>query len=144
MQYQWLRKRMLVSPVAEHGLILAQSLSLFTVCKILLFSTCFVTEFKTYFLYRTCWCNFMKEYSFCQSLSFIGIFKCLIDLLIHNCHLRWQSRRTCAHLLREHQICSQLLNNDRQEDAGTHQKKICLFKGKGEGATRWVGGVQSC
>lgn len=56
--------------VGEHVLILVQSLSLFTVCKILLFPTCFLTEFKTYFLYRTCWCKFMKEYSFCQSVFY--------------------------------------------------------------------------
>ena len=37
---------------------------------------------------------------------------------------RWQSRRTCAHsLLREHQNHNELLNNNRQEDTGTHQKR---------------------
>ena len=37
---------------------------------------------------------------------------------------RWQSRRTCTHLLlRELQKYNSLLNNHRQENVGSHQKK---------------------
>ena len=37
---------------------------------------------------------------------------------------RWWSRRMCAHLLRELQNCTLLLNNHRQENVESHQKKI--------------------
>ena len=50
---------------------------------------------------------------------------------------RWRSRRTCAHsLLREHQNHNYLLNNHREEDTGTHQKRYPTSKDKGEATMR--------
>ena len=37
--------------------------------------------------------------------------------------LRWQSRRTCTHLLRELQNYNSLLNNHQQDNVGSHQKR---------------------
>ena len=50
---------------------------------------------------------------------------------------RWRSRRTCSHsLLREHQNHNQLLDNHRQEDTGTHQKRHPTSKDKGQATMR--------
>ena len=50
---------------------------------------------------------------------------------------RWWSRRMCSHsLLQEHQIHNQLLDNHRQEDTGTHQKRYLMSKDKGEATVR--------
>ena len=45
-------------------------------------------------------------------------------VLDHVLITRWQSRMTCAQLLRELQNYNLLLNNRRQENVGYHQKKI--------------------
>ena len=46
-------------------------------------------------------------------------------------HSRWQSRRTCAHLLSwELQNYNLLLNNRLLENVGSHQKKIPHIQGK--------------
>ena len=52
---------------------------------------------------------------------------------------RWQSRRTCTHLLlQELQNYNSLLNKCQQENVGSHLKKkrYFTFKGKGEGPVR--------
>ena len=55
---------------------------------------------------------------------------------------RWQSRRTCTHLLlRELQNYNQLLNNCQQENAGSHQKKITHVQGQ-RSTNKTVGGAR--
>ena len=47
--------------------------------------------------------------------------------------LRWQSRRMCTNfLLWELQSCNSLLNNHRQENFGSYQKKISHIQGQRE------------
>ena len=60
-----------------------------------------------------------------------------------SCLLRWQSRRTCAHLLGELQNYNSLLNNHRQENVGSHQKRYPMSKGRGEAQVRQQEG-QNC
>ena len=53
---------------------------------------------------------------------------------------RWQSRRTCAHLLlQELQNYSLLLNNHQQENVGSHQKKIPQVQGQSRSHSKMVG-----
>ena len=55
--------------------------------------------------------------------------------------LRWQSRSLCAHLLLpEHQNHNLLLNNHRQEDTGTYQKKVPHIQGQMRSHNKTVGG----
>ena len=62
---------------------------------------------------------------------------------------RWQSRRMCAHLLQELQNFNLLLNNHRQENVGSHQKRYPLQKKKiphiqrQRSPSKMVGGVKS-
>ena len=57
---------------------------------------------------------------------------------------RWQSRRTCAHLLlKELQNCNSLLNNHQQENVGSHQKKITHIQGQRRSPNKMVGGEKS-
>ena len=57
---------------------------------------------------------------------------------------RWQSRRTCAHLLLHKLQNYNLLNNRRQENVGSHQKKIPHIQGQRESSGKTVGGTKSC
>ena len=57
--------------------------------------------------------------------------------------LWWQCRRTHSHLLQEHQNHNQLLNNHRQENVGSHQKKISRAWGQRRSCNKTVEGVQS-
>ena len=58
---------------------------------------------------------------------------------------RWQSRRTCTHLLlQELQNYSLLLNNLRQENVGSHHKKIRHVQGQRRSPSKIVGGAKSC
>ena len=57
--------------------------------------------------------------------------------------IRWQSRRTCAHLLREQHNWNLSLNNHQQDNVGSHQKRYTTHRGKREGPTRWFSSVQS-
>ena len=65
--------------------------------------------------------------------------------LSDNQGLRWQSRRTCAHLLlRELQSYNLLLNNHQQENVGSTKKKIPYVQGQRRSPSKMVGGVKSC
>ena len=57
--------------------------------------------------------------------------------------LKWQSRRTCAHLLRELQNYNSLLNNHWQENVGSHWKKIPHIQGQRRSPNKMVGGAKS-
>ena len=48
----------------------------------------------------------------------------------------------CAHFLWEHQNHNQLLNNCRQENVGSHQKKIPRVQGQRRSCNKTVGGAQ--
>ena len=62
--------------------------------------------------------------------------------LILKC-IRWQSSRTWAHLLlQELQNYNLLLNNSRQENVGSHQKKITHIQGQSRSPSKTVGGVK--
>ena len=53
---------------------------------------------------------------------------------------RWWSRRTCVHLLLwELQNYSLLLNNCRQENVGSHQKKITHIQGQKRSPSKMAG-----
>ena len=55
------------------------------------------------------------------------------------------SRRTCVHfLLWEFQNCDSLLNNHRQENVGSYQKKIHHIQGQKRNPIKMVGGAKSC
>ena len=57
---------------------------------------------------------------------------------------KWQSRRTCAHLLlQELQNYNSLLNNYRQENVRSHQKKIPHIQGQRRSPSKTVGGAKS-
>ena len=58
---------------------------------------------------------------------------------------RWQSRRTCPHLLLwELQNYNLLLSNHKQENVGSHQERYPTSKGKGEAPARqWSRSVVS-
>ena len=57
---------------------------------------------------------------------------------------RRQSRRTCAHLLlQELQNYNSLLNNYRQENVRSHQKKIPHIQGQRRSPSKTVGGAKS-
>ena len=57
---------------------------------------------------------------------------------------RWQSRRTCTHLLlRELQNFNSLLNNHPQENVGSHQKRIPHVQGQRISPSNMVGGAKS-
>ena len=64
----------------------------------------------------------------------------VLDLKTDN--INGSSIKTCAHLLREHQNHNQLLNNCRQENVGSHQKKIPHVQGQRRSCNKTVGGVQ--
>ena len=57
--------------------------------------------------------------------------------------LRWQSRRTCTHLLWELQNYNFLLINRRLENVGSHQKEIPHIQGQRRSPSKMVGGVKS-
>ena len=58
---------------------------------------------------------------------------------------RGQSRRTWAHLLLwELQNYNSLLNNHRQENDGSHQKKIPHVQGQRRCPNKMIGGAKSC
>ena len=58
---------------------------------------------------------------------------------------RWQSRRTCAHLLlQELQNCNLLMNHHWQENVGSHQKKMPHIQGQRRSPSKMVGGEKSC
>ena len=58
---------------------------------------------------------------------------------------RWWSRKTCAHLLQqEHQNYNSLLNNCRQENVGSHRKKIPHVQEQTRSSSKTVGGAKSC
>ena len=58
---------------------------------------------------------------------------------------RWQSRRTCAHLLlQELQNYNLLLNNRWHENVGSHQKEIPHIQGQRGSCSKTVGGTKSC
>ena len=58
--------------------------------------------------------------------------------------IRWQSRRTCAHLLlQELQNCNSLLNNHRQENIGSHQGKIPHVQEQRRSPNKVVGQAKS-
>ena len=60
-------------------------------------------------------------------------------------YISWQSRRVCTHLLlQELQNYNLLPNNRRQENVGSHQKKITHIQGQRRSPRKMVGGVQSC
>ena len=51
---------------------------------------------------------------------------------------RWRSRSMCVHLLLwELQNYNSLVKNHRQENVGSHQKKIPQVQGQGEAQERW-------
>ena len=55
---------------------------------------------------------------------------------------RWQSQRTCVHiLLRELQNCKSLLNN-HLKNVGSHWKKIPIIQGQGRSPNKTVEGVK--
>ena len=57
---------------------------------------------------------------------------------------RWQSRRTCTHLLLwELQNYNSLLNNHQQENVESHQKKDFHVQGQRRSPSKMVGGVKS-
>ena len=55
---------------------------------------------------------------------------------------RWWSRRMCAHLLRELQNCTLLLNNHRQENVESHQKKLLWIQGQRRSPNKTIGIVK--
>ena len=58
---------------------------------------------------------------------------------------RWQSKRMYTHLLlRELQNYNLLLNNHRQENDGSHQKRIPHVQGQRRSPNKMVGGAKSC
>ena len=60
-------------------------------------------------------------------------------------HIRWQSRTMCNHfLLQELQNYNLLLNNSRQENVGSHQKKTTHIQGQRRSPSKMVGGAKSC
>ena len=60
-------------------------------------------------------------------------------------HIRWQSRTMCNHfLLQELQNYNLLLNNCRQENVGSHQKKTTHIQGQRRSPSKMVGGAKSC
>ena len=65
-------------------------------------------------------------------------------LLLTSSSTRWQSRRTCTHLLlRELQNYNSLLNNHPQENVGAHQKRIPHVQGQRISPSNMVGGAKS-
>ena len=64
-------------------------------------------------------------------------------VLDHVLITRWQSRMTCAQLLRELQNYNLLLNNRLQENVGFHHKKIPHVQGQRRSPSKMVGGVKS-
>ena len=57
----------------------------------------------------------------------------------------WGSSRMCTHfLLQELQNYNSLLNNHRQENVGSHLKKIPHFQGQRRSPSKMVGGTKSC
>ena len=55
----------------------------------------------------------------------------------------WRTRRTCAHLLLwKLQNCNLLLNNHRQENAGSHPKKIPHVQGQRRSHNKMGGGAK--
>ena len=64
-------------------------------------------------------------------------------VLDHVLITRWQTRMTCAQLLRELQNYNLLLNNRLQENVGFHHKKIPHVQGQRKSPSKMVGGVKS-
>ena len=56
---------------------------------------------------------------------------------------RWRCRRTWAHLLHELQNCNPLLNSHRQENVGSHEKKIPHTRGQSRSPNKMVRGAKS-
>ena len=66
------------------------------------------------------------------------------SMMIRFSSSRWESRRSCIHLLeQEHQNHNWLLNNHRQEDSGTYQEKIPYIQRQRRSCSKTVGGEQS-
>ena len=63
--------------------------------------------------------------------------------IVNKAEVRWQSRRTCAHLLWKLQNYNSLLNNCRLEKVGSHQKKIPHVQGQSRSPSKMVGGAKS-
>ena len=64
-------------------------------------------------------------------------------MTIYSQETRWQSKRICAHLLWDLQSCNSLLNNHRQQNVGSNQKKIPHVQGQRKSPNKTVGGVKS-